>query len=124
MSDVERWPEWTASMTRVERLAEGPLSVGSKVRVKQPRLATAIFEVTHWTPGQRFDWVTSSAAVTGVARHIIEPIDSGSEVTLSVEFSGPLAGVVGWWFGSLTRRYLAMEAEGLKRRVAGFDGPA
>jgi uncharacterized protein YndB with AHSA1/START domain len=116
MTDVERWPEWTASMTRVERLDREPLRVGSKVRIKQPKLAAAVFEVTDWRPARSFDWVTSNAAVTALARHLIDPVAGGSRVTLSVEFSGPLGGLVAWLYGGLTRRYVRMEAEGLKRR--------
>ena len=117
MSDVERWPEWTASMTTVERLDPSPLGVGSLVRVKQPRLATARFEITKWEPGRGFDWAAHNAAVSADARHLIERTPEGARLTLSVEFSGVLARVVAWWFGDLTERYIAMEAEGLKRRA-------
>ena len=117
MSDVERWPEWTASMARVERLDLGALGVGSRVRVKQPKLAQALFEITAWEPGRGFDWITRSAVVTAVARHVIAPSGPGVRVTLSVDYSGPLSGVIGWLYGGLTNRYMAMEAEGLKRRA-------
>jgi hypothetical protein len=115
LSDVERWPEWTASMTRVERLDRNPIGVGSRIRVKQPKLATAVFDVTSWTPERGFDWITRNPAVTAVANHIIEPADPGCRVTLSVTFSGPLSALVAWLYGGLTERYIRMEAEGLKR---------
>ena len=117
MSDVERWHEWTASVTRIERLDGDPIRVGSRIRVKQPKLATAVFEVTAWQPDRGFDWVTRNAAVTASARHTIEPIGHGSRVTLSVTFSGPLAALVVWLYGGLTQRYVDMEAEGLERRA-------
>lgn len=117
MSDIERWPEWTASIARVERLDAGPIRVGSRLRVKQPKLATALFEVTAWTPSRGFDWVTATPGVTAIARHLIEPASGASRVTLSVEFRGPLAGLIGWLYGGLTRRYVQMEADGLTRRA-------
>jgi hypothetical protein len=116
MSDIERWHEWTASITSVTRTSAGPLGVGSTARVRQPRLATADFVVTTWTPGRGFDWVTKNPLVTAVGRHHIEPTPTGSRATLGVAFSGPLARVVAWLYGGLTDRYIRMEAEGLKRR--------
>ena len=117
MRDLERWPEWTASFARVDLLDPTPIRVGSRVRVKQPRLAVARFEVTSWRPDAGFEWVTKSPGVTAYAGHAIEPTATGARVTVSVEFSGPLSGVVAWWFGDLTRRYMAMEADGLARRA-------
>jgi carbon monoxide dehydrogenase subunit G len=116
MCDIERWPEWTASVTSVARTSDGPLGVGSTARVKQPKLAPANFVITTWQPDAGFDWVTSNPLVSAIGRHGIERTAHGSRVTLAVEFSGPLAGLVAWLYGGLTKRYVRMEAEGLKLR--------
>jgi hypothetical protein len=117
LSEIERWPEWTASISSVHRLDAGPLGVGGRARVKQPRLAPANFVVTTWDEGRGFDWVTTNPAVTAVGRHWIEPVAAGARVTLAVEFRGPLARIIAWLYGGLTTRYVRMEAEGLKRRA-------
>jgi uncharacterized protein YndB with AHSA1/START domain len=116
MSDIERWPEWTSSVTSVERLDTGPLAVGSRARVRQPKLLPADFVVTDFDPGSAFTWVTRSAGVTATARHSVVPSGRGSRATLSVEFHGALGWLVGWAVGGLTNRYLALEAAGLKER--------
>jgi carbon monoxide dehydrogenase subunit G len=115
MSDIERWPELTRSVTSVTRTSPGPLAVGSTARVKQPKLAPADFVITSWEPGLGFEWVTKTALISAVAQHSIEPIATGARVTLSVEYGGPLAGLVAWLYGGLTDRYIRMEADGLKR---------
>ena len=117
MSDVERWHEWTASITSVTRTSGGPFGVGSTADVKQPKLAKAHFVVTAWEPPRGFDWVAKNPAVTAVGRHWIEPTTTGARVALAVDFSGPLAAVIAWLYGGLTTRYVRMEAQGLKRRA-------
>ncbi len=117
MSDVERWHDWTASVTSVTRTSDGPFGLGSTADVKQPKLATAHFVVTAWDPPRGFDWVARNPAVTAVGRHWIEPTAAGVRVRLGVDFSGPLSGLIAWLYGGLTTRYVRMEAEGLKRRA-------
>ncbi|MGW0433097.1 SRPBCC family protein [Micromonospora sp. NPDC003197] len=115
--DVEQWPQWAESVSRVRRLDEGPLTVGSRTRLEQPRLRPAIWQVTELDPGNRFVWTATSGGVTTVAGHRIVPVAPNRvRAELTIEHSGLLAPLVGWLTSSLTRRYLHLEAEGLKHR--------
>lgn len=119
MTDVERWPEWTASVRTLKKLDEGPLAVGSRVRIKQPRLPPSVLEVTDVRQDRGFTWVARSPGVKVVADHRIERSGHGSRVALSVDFRGPFGPLVGWLTRTLTKRYLDLEAAGLKRRCEG-----
>lgn len=116
MSDVERWHEWTASIRAIRRLDTGPLSVGSRAIVRQPRLPPGLWTVTAVEPGRSFTWVNRAPGIRIVGFHGLEPADRGVVVRLSIEMHGPLSGLMGRLTGRLTERYLALEAAGLARR--------
>lgn len=116
LSDVERWPEWTASISRVRLYTGSPLEVGSRAIVKQPRFPAAQWLVTDVEPGRGFVWVSIGPGLTVTARHEIEPIAAGSRVTLSLEYTGILARLVLRFTRGITERYVDLEAEGLKAR--------
>jgi hypothetical protein len=118
--DVERWPEWTPTVTSVRRRDTGPLAVGSEARIRQPRLPRADWRVTELEDGRGFTWVTRSPGVQVTARHWVEARIGGSRATLSVTFAGLLGPVVGRLTRTLNECYLRLEAEGLKRRSEGL----
>jgi hypothetical protein len=115
LCDVARWPEWTASVTSVRRLEDGPFGVGSRAHIRQPKLLPAVWQVTELDQ-QNFTWVTRSPGVRIRAGHLVEANGAGSKVTLSLQFSGFLGKLVARLYRNLTERYLATEAEGLRRR--------
>lgn len=116
LSDVERWPEWTASMSSVT-LLDPPLAVGSRATVEQPRLPPATWTVTALDDGVQFDWASQAPGLLTVGRHRVEVVDEGhSRAVLTVDQSGLLGPVARLAYGRLTRRYLEMEAAGLKTR--------
>lgn len=112
--DVERWPERIPTVDAVERLDAGPLAVGSKTRLQQPRLPEAVWTVTELTDGSSYTWESSSPGVKVTASHVVEPHPDGSRLALAVTVSGPLSGV-GWLMTrSLTKRYVETEATSIK----------
>jgi len=113
--DVERWPTWTDTVTRATWLDDGPMRVGRRARLVQPRLGAAVYEVTELDPEKSFVWSRRSPGVTTVAGHHLTPQPDGTTLlTLSIEHSGPLAGLARLLSDRLTRRYLEIEARGLK----------
>lgn len=119
LTDLERWPEWTASVTRVTRPAPGPFGVGAQARIEQPRLRPATWTVTLCEPGRSFAWVSHSPGLRVIADHVIAERPGGCVITLAVHYRGPLSLLVGLLAGPLTRQYLALEATGLRRRCEG-----
>jgi uncharacterized protein YndB with AHSA1/START domain len=116
-ADVERWPEWTASVSSVRRSRSGPLAVGERVVVAQPRLPTLTYTVTAVDEGRSFTWEAGSAVSRGVGEHVIGPrVTGGCTATLRLTQCGPAARLVGALLDRITRRYVRMEAEGLKAR--------
>ena len=117
ISDVESWPEWTASVTSVRRLSSQRLQVGSRVRIKQPRLPATVWTVSDLVEGEQFTWTADNPpGVRTRASHRVAGRANGSQATLWIDQGGVLGSVVGLLYGGLTRRYLQMEAAGLKQR--------
>lgn len=117
MTDVERWPEWTASVSQVALLDNRRLEVGTRARILQPGLPSAVWTVTVVEPGRFFEWESAVLGLRSVGGHRVEPkgVD-GALVTLSLKWSGPLAPLIRLFWGKLARRYVEMEALGLKQR--------
>jgi uncharacterized membrane protein len=115
-SDVAGWPSWTESITSVDLLDDGPLRVGSRAKIRQPRLPMATWTVTELVPGRSFSWEARGPGVRSVGRHEVEPRNTGSTARSILEQHGPLGVIMGTIYAGLTRRYLAMESAGLKAR--------
>jgi uncharacterized membrane protein len=116
LTDVERWPEWTASVTSAELLEPGPLQPGSRVRIQQPRLAEAVYHVEEFTDRASFTWTATRPGITTTAGHHLSTENGTTRVRLTVSQRGPLAWTVGLLLSGTIRRYLQMEATGLRTR--------
>lgn len=77
LADVERWSEWTETVTWVRRLDDGPLRSGSRAKINQPKLPETEYVVTEIEPGQSFTWVATGPGVTTTARHAVEALPGG-----------------------------------------------
>lgn len=116
MSDIERWAEWTPTVTRIDRLDPGPLAAGQRARILQPRLPAAVWRITRLEPRRSFTWETRSPGAVVTGHHSVEANGAGSRARLSLHFGGVLGPVVARIFRGFNTRYLELEAAGLRRR--------
>ena len=93
------------------------MTPGAKIRIKQPRLPAVVSEVTELEPDRVLTWRATSGGVTTVGDHRLSISPAKRVVAdLSIRQTGMLAWLVGLFTSSLSRRYVEMEAEGLKHR--------
>lgn len=116
ISDVDNWPEWTpATMTRVRRVDDGELRVGSSAEVVQPGQRDRTWTVTELTPGTSFVWTARDPGLRLTADHVVTgDADGPVTVRLTFDVAGPLAPLVGPFVGRTIRRAIAAEAASLK----------
>lgn len=113
--DVERWPDWTPTVNTAKRLDPGPLALGSRTRVVQPRLMPAVWRVTQLDEsGGCFTWAAGRPGIKVTATHRVEPTPDGCRVTLSLTYSGLLGPLMARQLKQLNWDYLTREANGLK----------
>jgi hypothetical protein len=116
--EVEQWPEWTQSITRIERLDDDALSIGSRVRIIQPKLIPAVWRVTELDHRDRIlVWETGKPGVRLTALHRVDRTSEGARVTLALTYKGILGPFMAYQLRDLNWHYLTLEAQGLKAQA-------
>jgi len=114
--DVERWPEWTPTVTSVTRLDQGPFGLASVVRIKQPMQTEARWVVTAFDQERCFAWESHRPGMRFTATHELVGNGAGTTNILRVETEGMLAMLLGPLLRMALPRALADENRGLKAR--------
>ena len=115
-TDAERWPEWTASVTSLVALDGPGIEVGKRFELKQPKMPTLVWVVTAVDPGRSWTWEVRSPGGHTLASHELTDLGGGRTlVAQRIDQRGPVGTLVGVLMRRLTKRYLQLEAEGLKR---------
>jgi uncharacterized membrane protein len=126
-TDVEHWPDWTASVTSLAGLDSPALAVGRRYAIKQPGMQRLVWKVTEIEPGSSWTWVQRSPGVLVTARHdVIAQPDGPTLVRQQLDQRGVLGALVGRLMAKKTKRFLELEAQGLKaqsERLSRADGP-
>jgi uncharacterized membrane protein len=122
--DVQAWPSITPTMTRVVRLDDGPMRLGSQARIKQPGQSEAVWTVTRLVEEREFAWQTRRLGLTMTGTHLIEPTGDGSRNTLTLDVDGRGAAVFGWIFGRTMRTAIATENAGFRARAEELAQPS
>ena len=116
-SAVEHWSEWTASVTSLVGLDGPGLAVGKRFAIKQPGMSKLVWDVTEIDPGSSWTWVQRSPGVLVSARHDVSAQSGGRTlVRQQLDQRGVLGALVGRLMAKKTKRFLELEAQGLKAR--------
>ena len=84
-------------------------------------MPTLLWEVTELVPASSWTWVQRSPGAVTVARHrVVRTAEGTTVVDQELDQRGPVGTAVAVLVRRMTKRYLAMEALGLKARSEGL----
>jgi carbon monoxide dehydrogenase subunit G len=117
---LEEWPQWMPSIKKIERLSNGPLTVGSQLSVtaKVSRLTVKLLmTITKFVPG-RTVVLNGKALGTKLTRfYTLEPVNGKTKVTIGGDVSGALA-----WLARRGAQAVSAEiALAVKTRIEGSE---
>lgn len=116
LSDLEAWPRRIETVDIVELITPPPITKGSRVRLKQPKLPEGTWDITVWDAPSYFEFRQESGGIISVAGHRVDSLEeTRSRLSLSLEMRGLLIPVVALFYKRLTNRYMTIEAQGIKR---------
>ena len=116
LSAIEAWPQRIETVDSVELLTPAPITEGSRVRLKQPKLPEGTWDITVWDAPSYFEWTQKMSGATSVAGHRVEALGDGrARLTLTLEMRGLVISIIARFYKDLTNRYINIEAETMKR---------
>jgi len=116
LSAIEAWPQRIETVDSVELLTPAPITEGSRVRLKQPKLPEGTWDITVWDAPSYFEWTQKMTGATSVAGHRVDALEAGrARLTLTLDMRGFLIAIIGVFYKDLTNRYMDLEAKGMKR---------
>ncbi|MEU3457787.1 SRPBCC family protein [Micromonospora sp. NPDC006766] len=125
LADVTTYPQWTASMSAVEPLDGPALRPGNRFRIRQPGLPTTVWRVSEVSAGASFAWEAHAPGVRTLAHHRVDRQPDGTtRIRIGIRQTGPLARTVALFTAAKTRRYLRLEAAGLKAAAEAAEAAA
>src|SRR5687768_14870791 len=93
MIDIDRWHEWTPSISSIKRLDGTAFELGKRVMIRQPKLPPAMWTISRIDPNRRFEWVNRSPGLKVTGHHSVEPTANGSRATLALNYQGIFGGL-------------------------------
>jgi carbon monoxide dehydrogenase subunit G len=114
--DVERWPEWTPTVSSVRLVGEREFGLGSVARIGQPMQPESEWTVTEFSAGRRFAWTTRRTGIRMTGTHDMVAEGGGTRNVLAIDANGWLAVLLWPLLRWPMRKALADENRGLKAR--------
>ncbi len=115
LMNVERWNQWTKSITKISILDSRQLAPGVKIKVLQPKLPPTIWTIKEIITDKLLTWEKRYLGFSMLSEHSISIQNNEITVTIRITYIGPLAALFYKLTHALTDNYMTLEIKGLRR---------
>ena len=120
IDNLEQWPQWMPSIKKIERISEGPLTVGSQLSViaKVSTLTVKLLmTIIKFVPEQTVVMQGKAWGTSLTRFYILEPLDGKTRVTIGGDVTGALA-----WLARRGGQAVSDEmTQAAKKRIEGSE---